>query len=186
MVPNEHSDEVIVRQVQSGDKEAFGILVERYEEKLRRYGKKFLASEDDRKDLLQDIFLKAYMNIQEFDADRRFSPWLYRIAHNEFVNALKRRKPILVSFFDFDALFPHAIQDDSLESSWSEQELKVAMDRCLEKLDLKYREPIILHYYDEMDYKGIADVLQIPISTVGVRLSRGRALLKKYYESLSN
>ncbi len=178
------TDEDIVRRVQGGDKDAFGVLVERYEEKLGRYGRKFLAGEDDRKDLIQDIFLKAYVNIREFDSSRRFSPWIYRIAHNEFVNALKKKKSILVSFFDFDVLFPHAVTDNSFTDDLDKRELSEALESCLSKLDPKYREPIVLYYYEELDYRQIADVLEIPVSTVGVRLSRGKSLLKKYYQEL--
>lgn len=181
MTDTGETDEVVVARVQAGDKDAFGLLVERYEEKLKRYGRKFLANEDDRTDRIQEIFLKAYMNIKDFDSARRFSPWLYRIAHNEFVNELKRKKPILVSFFDFDVLFPSVVAQNSLEEEFDAHELRKAMDSCLAQLDPKYREPIILYYYEEMDYRAIADVLEIPVGTVGVRIARGKALLKKYY-----
>ena len=87
----QQTDEEIAAAVQGGDSEAFGLLVQRYEQKLLRYGSKFLISGEDPKDLLQDIFIKAYANIQSFDARRVFSPWMYRIAHNEFINAGKKR-----------------------------------------------------------------------------------------------
>ena len=85
------TDEAIATRVQKGDSEAFGQLVERYEEKLMRYARKFLRDPDDAKDIVQEVFIKSYQNIQSFDATRRFSPWIYRIAHNEFVNAIKKR-----------------------------------------------------------------------------------------------
>jgi RNA polymerase sigma-70 factor (ECF subfamily) len=182
MSMEESSDEDIVRLVHGGDKEAFGVLVERYEAKLERYGRKFLANQDDLKDRLQEVFLKAYMNIREFDASRRFSPWIYRIAHNEFVNTLKRQRPILVSFFDFDVLFPHIVAESTLEEEWDARLLHLAMEQCLAKLDSKYREVVVLHYYEDIDYRQIADILEIPVSTVGVRLLRARVLLKKYYQ----
>ncbi len=87
----EETDEMIASRVQAGDSEAFGELVERYQEKLLRYARKFLFDLDEARDPVQDVFIKAYQNIQSFDATRRFSPWIYRIAHNEFVNALKQR-----------------------------------------------------------------------------------------------
>src|ERR1700685_1546732 len=87
----ERTDEEIVKEVQGGDVESFRILVERYEPKMTRYARRFLFGADDAKDLLQEIFIKTYTNINSFDTERRFSPWIYRIAHNEFVNALKKK-----------------------------------------------------------------------------------------------
>jgi len=86
----EETDEAIALRVQGGDGEVFGELIERYQAKLSRYARKFLLDPDDAADIVQDIFIKSYQNIQSFDATRRFSPWIYRIAHNEFVNALKK------------------------------------------------------------------------------------------------
>ena len=85
-------DEDIATQVKNGDIDVFGILVDRYEAKLLRYGKKFLAREEDIKDIVQDVMVSAYQNIQSFDPYKRFSPWMYRIAHNAFVNGLRRQE----------------------------------------------------------------------------------------------
>ncbi len=82
------SDEQLAVLVQNGDKEKFGVLMERYQGKLFRYGKKFLSNEDNIEDVVQDVFIKTYQNIQSFDSTQRFSPWIYRIAHNTYVNAL--------------------------------------------------------------------------------------------------
>src|ERR1700727_2292342 len=88
----EQTDEEIAVLVQNGDAEAFRVIMERYEPKMTRYAKRFLFGADDAKDLLQEVFIKTYVNIKSFDPERRFSPWIYRIAHNEFVNALKKKK----------------------------------------------------------------------------------------------
>src|SRR5437868_12064829 len=99
------TDESVAARVQAGNTEDFGVLVDRYQEKLLRYARKFLLDRDDAKDVVQDVFIKAYENIQSFDTSRRFSPWIYRIAHNEFVNALKKKKASRTIFtFDVDTL----------------------------------------------------------------------------------
>ncbi|HUO55832.1 MAG TPA: RNA polymerase sigma factor [Candidatus Paceibacterota bacterium] len=176
----EESDEAIALRVQGGEVEAFGEFVERYQEKLMRYARKFLLDPDDAKDIVQDIFVKAFQNIQSFDASRRFSPWIYRIAHNEFVNALKRRQAHRTVFtIDFDTLFPHLVADDTADSAALERDTRATLERYLDKIDVKYREPLVLYYLEGMDYKQISEILQIPVSTVGVRLARGRAALQK-------
>ena len=174
------SDEDIARKAQSGDTESFGVLVERYEDKLLRYARKFLLDPEDAQDLVQDIFIKAYENLQSFDASRRFSPWVYRIAHNEFVNELKKRQTRKTIFtIDFDTLFPNLQAAERADTAALERDAREIMEKHLSKVDPKYREALILYYVEGMDYREIAEILHIPVSTVGVRLSRARGILQK-------
>ncbi len=174
----EISDENIAERVQQGDRESFGLLVDRYEAKMLRYGRKFLQR--DIEDLVQDIFIKAYTNIKSFRTDMKFSPWLYRIAHNEFVNALKKQSRLPLAFFDFDTMFPHIYAPETADQEAQDREIRGLLDTTLDKLDSKYREPLVLYYLEEMNYQEIAEVLHIPVSTVGVRLNRAKALLKNH------
>jgi RNA polymerase sigma-70 factor (ECF subfamily) len=173
------TDEQIATHVQAGHSDEFGELIARYQSKLMRYARKFLLDTDDATDIVQDIFIKAYENIQSFDTSRRFSPWIYRIAHNEFVNALKKRSASRIFTFDVDTLFPHLPAVETADSATLERDLRATLESHLDKLDAKYREPLILYYLESMDYKEISEILQIPISTVGVRLARARASLQK-------
>ncbi len=182
----ESDDEEIVSQVQNGDTEAFGVLVERYEAKIMRYGKKFLLQREDIKDLTQEVFLKAYKNIQSFDTRKKFSSWLYRIAHNHFINTLKKKTRWPINLFDFDAVLPYLRSEENLEQKINKQELKELLDQCLEKISLKYREPLVLFYFEQMSYQEISEILRIPVSTVGIRLKRGRDLLYKIYNRFNN
>ena len=178
-----HTDEEMAKRVQRGDVEAFGCIVDRYEDKLLRYGRRFLSDSDDIADLVQDVFLKTYINIQNFNTELRFSPWIYRIAHNEFVNALKKKTKSPLSFFDVDVLFPHPASEENYAEEMDRETLKNTFENFLNILDPKYRELIILFYFEDMGYQEIADILHIPISTVGVRIARGKKILKKLYES---
>lgn len=176
----QETDEQIAKRVQEGESELFGELIARYQAKLSRYAGKFLFDADDGADVVQDVFIKAYENIKSFDAGRRFSPWIYRIAHNEFVNALKKRKASRIIFtFDMDTLLPHLTAPDTADSVALEQDLKRELDEHLEKLDPKYREPLVLYYLEGMEYREISEILHIPVSTVGVRLARARTALKR-------
>ncbi|MFH0890803.1 MAG: RNA polymerase sigma factor [Candidatus Liptonbacteria bacterium] len=174
------TDEEVVVLVRSGDSDSFGIVIARYEERMLRYARRFLLDTEDAKDLAQEVFIKAYANLQSFDAARKFSSWLYRIAHNEFLNFIKRKNGRQVfSLFDVDTLFPHPIAKETADQGIGLRENKEWLEKSLSTLDAKYREPIILYYLEEMDYREIADILEIPVSTVGVRLARGREMLKK-------
>lgn len=175
----EQTDENIAKLVQKGNTSIFGSLVERYDKKLMRYAKRFLFDYEDAEDLIQDIFIKAFKNIQGFDTSRSFNSWIYRIAHNEFINEIKKRGREPISFFDPDTLFPHPVAPKQADDELKEQELKTLVDEFITKLDPKYREPLVLYYYEDMDYQQIADIMHIPTSTVGVRLNRAKQLLKK-------
>lgn len=176
----EITDEALAARVQRGETEAFGQLVERYEAKLLRYARKFLFGYEDAEDIVQDVFLKAYMNIRGFNIGRRFSPWIYRIAHNEFINAIKRKGREPLSFFDPDTFFPHPQARETADGPLHTEELRRELDTHLDKLDAKYREPLVLFFFADLNYQEIADVMHIPISTVGVRLKRGKDMLRQY------
>jgi len=181
---SQKKDEEITRLIQSGKIEFFDILIERYEEKIKRYSRKFLSDHEDINDVLQDIFIKAYKNIQSFDTKRKFSSWLYRIAHNELVNALKKNKKKSLSLFDLDVLFPHFFQDNNLNQEINQKDTKETIEKCLDKLEFKYREPIILYYFEGLSYQEIADILQIPVSTVGIRIKRAKEKIKSICKRL--
>jgi len=175
------TDKELVLHVKSGEIEAFGFLVERYEDKIKRYARKFLFGYANIEDTVQKVFIKAYVNIQSFDTSRKFSPWLYRIAHNEFINAIKKKKREPLSLFNPDIIFPHPISKDRPDDFFKQQETKEMVAKSLSKLKPKMREVIVLYYYESLSYKEIADILHIPISTVGVRLGRAKKILKQIY-----
>jgi len=179
---SEKTDEKIAKEVQGGNSQSFGVLVERYEEKLRRYAKRFLLGYEDVEDLIQDVFLKAYTKIQSFDTDRSFNAWIYRIAHNEFINAIKKKGKEPLPFFDPDTLFPHPLSKERPDHDLNDAETKSMLDEFLGQIDAKYREPLVLYYYEDMDYAGLAEIMRIPKSTVGVRIHRGKAQLQKIFK----
>ncbi len=181
MIDTEHElkDEIIAEQVCLGDKEAYGILVERYEGKLSRYIKRFTQVDDDASDILQVVFIKAYTNLRGFDTGRSFNSWIYRITHNECVNHLKKRGSERVSFIDFDTILPHLFADEESHTLAEKEETKKLLETSLGAISSKYREILILYYYDDLSYEEISDVLQIPTSTVGVRIKRGKGALHK-------
>ncbi len=98
------TDEELACAVQAGNSLAFAGLVERFAPRLTRYGMRYLAREEDIEDVIQDVFLRAYENIQSYDRSYRFSPWIYRIAHNAFVNVLRKHSKRSFEFLDFDTL----------------------------------------------------------------------------------
>lgn len=176
------SDETIATEVQQGKSDRFGELVTRYEEKLRRYGRRFLGNHDDIEDMLQEIFIKAYRNIQGFDTKRSFSPWIYRIAHNTFVNhirSIQRERTVLIDPDTVFAILPG--KSNPHQETMTKEEFR-QLEEGVANLPIKYREPIVLYYFEDKSYQEIADILRIPTTTVGVRLNRAKQLLYQHFD----
>lgn len=170
------TDEQIVQRVTQGNVDAYGDLMKRYESKLQRYVVYLIHDQVAASDVVQDTFIKAYQNLRSFDPKYKFSSWIYRIAHNEAMNAVKKRRRI--SDDDIDTL-PDASYDARLDEIVDKQILKAHVHGCLGKLEPKYREIVQLIYMEHMKYDEVGDVLHIPSSTVGVRLSRAKTRLRK-------
>jgi RNA polymerase sigma-70 factor, ECF subfamily len=178
------TDEEIARRVQAGDVERFGILMERYERKLLRYARKFLSNPDNITDVVQEVFIKTYRNIQSFDADKKFSSWIYRIAHNSYINELKKQSRSPLQLLDFDLLLGHTVIEDPLVREKEQKEMREVVEKGLDLLSPRYKEIIVLYYLEELSYQEISDILRIPIGTVGIRLKRAKEALRKEYKRL--
>lgn len=182
------SDEELVVALQQGELASFTELMRRYEEKIERY-LKHLVGLAEASDITQETFLKVYQNIQSFDAERRFSPWLYRVAHNVAVNWLRREGRMKSLTFSFDTVWPAS--GDTEESPIFEPvsteagpdrrfegaDKMAQVESCLNNLDIKYREVLYLRYWEDFSYEQISDALRIPVPTVGVRLKRAKVQL---------
>lgn len=177
-------DEQVVGRVLNGGTYDFRIIVERYTPKLERYSRTYLFTREQREDLLQDIFLKAYIHLRDYDPQRPFSPWIYRIAHNVFINAIRTKSRTPVFSVDWDVVFPHPSAKERADTELLRKESAEQLEACMDRIPSKYRETLALYYFEDMDYQTISQILRIPISTVGVRLNRGRLLLRQAWESL--
>ena len=174
------SDEEIVRRTLT-EPNQYGLLVERYEPKLQRYITRLgVRVHDDQLDVLQEIFIKAYRNLNGFDTSLSFSSWIYRIAHNEAISFYRKKNvrpeghlvgdsDEVLSFISSSAEGSDVIFDKTINAKQVEEALSV--------LDEKYREPIILRFFEHKEYDEISDILQIPIGSVGTLLHRGKKQL---------
>lgn len=159
----------------------FLYIVRRYEEKLSRYITRISGlSKEDVEDLTQDVFIKVYQNLNDFDTSLKFSSWIYRIAHNETISNYRKLKsrPVSVSYDDEPALANQlASKVDFIKEIEKEYDAKVIRG-VLAKMDKKYREVLILKFLEEKDYNEISDILQKPIGTVGAMINRGKKQFK--------
>ncbi len=175
------TDEALVKCVQEKNEDALVALIARYETKLKRYVGRLLSKDHEIDDVVQDVFVSMYRNILDFDTTRKFSPWIYRIAHNASMNAWRGhdRGPVGLDIEDLDRLIPHHMHTESPVTEKEKEETRVLLEKGVDGLPPKYREIVQLYYFENFSYKDIADVLHVPVGTVGIRLSRARDALKK-------
>jgi RNA polymerase sigma-70 factor (ECF subfamily) len=175
-------DEEVVVMVQNGNANMFGEVMKRYEVKMRRYATRFFREKEEITDLVQDVFIKVYTNIQSFDQSQRFSPWIYRIAHNEFVNKIAWKSIRHYVPIDTEDFIPQFAATENVMREAIKTDEKSIMEKYLGELDYKYKTPIIMFYYEDLSYDEISEIMQIPPNTVGVRIKRGKDRLKEIIE----
>lgn len=177
------TDEEIVQITREENKEFYTHLVHRYENKLLRYIKRYIKNDDTSEDVLQTTFIKAFENLNGFDIKKKFSSWIYRIAHNEALNKLKRENRS-VSGFDPD-IFEILVENSSNpEKEYGAKELRNKIGECFLDLPIKYRDVLTLFYLENKKYEEISDILRIPMGTVATRVNRGKKLLKEKCQKL--
>lgn len=169
------TDEDLAKKVAEGDTESYRPLVEKYQLPLHRYVVFLIRDSDVADDVVQDTFIKAYKNIRGFNHKRKFSSWIYRIAHNTAMDTVRHNRSVqlddkiieeLGASVDYNTA--HKIDADIAAKN---------IARCLPKLDVKYREPIVLYFIQKKTYQEISDILHISVTAVGVRINRAKQKL---------
>lgn len=178
----EISDAVIAKQALD-NREAFGILIERYQDKLDRYLKRLgVGNSEDRTDLLQDVFIAAYRHLNGYDQGLSFSSWIYRIAHNTAMSFHRKRTghPYGVPVDDADMALVR-IADEGMDTAGdAEQRINSEhLGKALSALPEKYRDVLILRFYEDKEYQEISDILEIPLGSASTLLFRAKQALKK-------
>ena len=177
---NKTDEELVALTI--GNQDFFSCLVDRYSDKLTRYIMRISAStREDAEDLLQEIFVKAYRNINGFDQSLKFSSWIYRIAHNQVISQWRKMKsrPQVIKFEADEDFLKFIANDEDLALDTERKFESEEVRHLLEELDEKYREALVLKFIESKDYKEISDILQKPLGTVATLINRAKKQLKK-------
>lgn len=188
---NEQStDLVLIERVQNGDKQAFNLLVSKYQNKVCNLIARQVPNVSDVADIAQETFIKAYRAIGSFRGDSAFYTWLYRIAINTVKNHLSEqsRKPPAndldasdVEFYENSTALKDISNPESLALS---KELKRAVFNVIDALPEELKTAIVLRELDGLSYEDIAIVMNCPVGTVRSRIFRAREIIDKTVQSL--
>jgi RNA polymerase sigma-70 factor (ECF subfamily) len=138
-----------------------------------RYVNSVVHSEAKATDVVQETFIKAFINLRSFDVKKKFSSWIYRIAHNEALNEIKKNHKEVPFEENFDTP-----SDENIIENFEKKEIASQVEKCVSKMPLIYSEPLILYSIEDKSYEEISDILRTPIGTVASRINRAKILMK--------
>lgn len=176
--------------LRDGDRAEFARIVEEYSPMIYRLGLKMLNNPQDAEDILQETFIKAYKHIHKFDGRSSVSTWLYRIATNEALMSLRKKRPDIISF-DMPSIYESEPQEPLQIVDWCclpedeylTAEGRLRLDQAAERLPESLRIVFVLRDIEGLSTRETAEVLNISEMAVKTRLSRARLRLR---EDLSN
>lgn len=182
------SDEHLLARLRAGERDCFGTLVRRYERELFGYLRRYLGDDDLADDVFQNTFVQVYTKLGQYEPGRPVRPWLYAIATNQAIDALRRRnrradqRADAVTTADEDGqprplfeLLPAA--GDGPPDSADRAEQRELVRAAVERLPELLRQVVILAYFQGLKYRDVADALDIPVGTVKSRLHAALARL---------
>jgi RNA polymerase sigma-70 factor (ECF subfamily) len=179
-------ESVLLAQSREGDTRAFAELVHRYEGKIFRLAQHITQNREDAEDVLQETFMKAYEHLDQFKGDSKFYTWIVRIAVNQALMKLRRRKTDKSVSLDEqidtgeDTIMREiAAWDEDPEQQYSREELGSILDRAIQSLEPPYRSVFVLRDIDELSTEETAEALGLSVPAVKSRLLRARLQLRE-------
>lgn len=184
--PATFDESELVSKAQAGDTAAFAELVGRYQHKIYRLAKHITQNDEDAEDVLQDAFLKAYEHLDSFKGNSRFYTWIVRIAVNESLMKLRKRRGD--RFVSLDEPLETgeetvkreiAVWDENPEQQYSQEEMRGILDEAVQSLKPDFRTVFLLRDIEELSTEETAETLGISIPAVKSRLLRARLALRE-------
>ena len=166
------SDAQLIASARRGDKQAYAEIICRYSRRIYNLAYRFSGRHADAEDITQEVFIKVHRRLKQFQPDRPFQPWLYRIAVNTAVSYLRRRPR------------HQQLKKEKTDSAATpaeralQSELQARLQAAITRLPLKYRQVVILRYAEEMSLGEIGVILKLPENTVKTRWRRAKLLLR--------
>ena len=171
----------LAARISFGDEQALEKMIDLLSDRLNRYLIRIGVDRASIDDVLQNTYLKAYVNINSFNAKKGdFTNWIYRITHNEAINHMKKTKYVIPDTEEW----AETIESEMSQAIDTENKLKrEAINEAITSIDMKYRDPLILNLIEGKSYQDISFILKMPVSTVGTRIKRAKSQLQKKLSS---
>lgn len=175
-----------IDQALEGDQGAYNRLMKKYYPHIHNLIYRMIFKKEDVEDLTQEAFIKAFNSLHNFDRQFAFSTWLYKIATNNSIDYLRKKK---LQTFSIDKEIESDESDYKFEIPDSDyipdnriigEQRTIIIDKAIESLPEKYKRVIVMRHKEELEYEEIAKQLKLPLGTVKAHIFRGRELLNKF------
>jgi RNA polymerase sigma factor (sigma-70 family) len=179
------ADSILIKRALAGDQKAFQKLRLKYYNAIFKLINRMIRNREEVEDLTQEAFIKAFTSLKRFDNQYSFSTWLYKIATNNSIDHIRKKKlqtfsinkPIQSEESDYSFELPDTNLEPDQELIASQR--KKMLDEAMNALPAKYRQVILMRHVDEKDYQEIAKTLKLPLGTIKAHIFRARELLYK-------
>lgn len=182
--PGERPDAPLIERFKAGDEAAFGQIYERHYARVLRVAWRMLGTQALAEDIAQDVFIRAYHALPEFEVRARLSTWLYRVTVNACLDHLKSGRRKYERPADDNALGRRCGDDPAPDEALLAQERRALVAEGVSRLPEKYRVVVVLRDIEERPYKEIRDILGLPVTTLKMRAIRGREMLARVIERM--
>ncbi len=172
----------IIVAVRSGNARAYAVLVDRYKDRALTLAVRLVGNRDEAEELVQDAFVNAYRNLEQFRGDAKFGTWLHRIVYNLCMTRVSRRREKMESLDTIEEGSSGILQDfkgPSIQEMVEDGEIMGMIEEEINKLPETLKTPILLFYVQELKYEEVAEFMNLPMGTVKTYLHRGRNLLRE-------
>ncbi|MBN2029409.1 sigma-70 family RNA polymerase sigma factor [bacterium] len=179
-------DRALILSSQKGDKQAFGLIVKRYMQRAYFVALGFVGVHEDAMDLSQEAFVRSFKAIKRFDPEKKFFTWFYQILRNCCYNFLRDQKKNVYAFSEISGRQLLELRDEESnhpDSLFEKRELAECIWRTIQELPENEKEIILLREFQEMSYREIADLLEIPMGTVMSRLYTARKKMAHQFKN---
>jgi RNA polymerase sigma factor (sigma-70 family) len=177
------ADKRLVTAVLSGDRNAFGAIIKQTEGLVAQMTFKMISSPGDRKDIAQDVYLKAFKNLSGFKFKSKLSTWIGQIAYNTCLHYLEKKKLVLSDNFGDEGQHPEQHSSEDPQNGTEEvlfgKELTTILHAEIEQLKPLYKTLVSLYHQEELSYAEIAEITSLPEGTVKNYIFRARKILKE-------
>lgn len=190
---SKNEDILLIENALKGDQPSYDRLMKKYYRLIQNLIYRMIFNKDDVEDLTQEAFIKAFNSLDKFDKEYAFSTWLFKIATNNCIDYLRKKK---LTTFSIDKEIYHEDEDLRFEipdenyipdKNMIEKQKEKVIEQAIDSLPEKYKQVIILRHKMDKEYEEIAAELKIPLGTVKAHLFRARELLNKYLkDKISN
>lgn len=175
------SDEQLVKKIIQGETYFFEEVVTRYRKQVFSICYRMVRQREEAEDLAQEVFVKTYRSLKQYNPDHKFASWILKIATNTSIDALRKKK---LDTMPLEEEIETHREDLSAEKTFLQEEARQEIEGAIGRLSPEHRIVVLLYHQQGKSYQEIADILDIPLSMVKNRLFRARKTLKEELKAL--